>query len=103
MTETMITIDEARERIYATAGAIFSCVFIKKDKSIRKMRCRLHVKKHLKHGGAVASTTAHMPKYVTVFEMRGEDAPVYRNINVETMLTLKIEGEKFIVAHEVKA
>ena len=25
------------------------------------------------------------------------------DINVETMLTLKIEGEKFIVAHEVKA
>jgi hypothetical protein len=100
MIETMITPEIASKKIYATKGRMFSCIFIKKDKTIRKMICRLHVKKYLKHGGKVASTTAHIKKYITVFEMCGEAEPVYKNINVETMITLHIEGEKFIIAHE---
>ena len=101
MIETLITKEIAKKKIIATHGKIFSCIFIKKDKTIRKMKCRLHVKKHLIHGGTVASTTAHIEKYVTVFEMCGEATPVYRNINVDTMLTLTIEGEKFVIGKEL--
>jgi len=100
MTETLITKEVAKAKIIGTGGRIFSCVFIKKDKTIRKMKCRLNVRKHLVHKDGRPSTTAHIFKYVTVFEMRGEDAPVYRNINIETMMTLKIDGEKFVIAHE---
>lgn len=102
MTEiNIISENDAKAMILNTRGKIFSTTFFKKDNSIREMNCRLHVKKHLVHKDApIPSTTAHIPKYITVFEMCGEDAPKYRNINVETMITLTVSGEVFSVAHE---
>jgi hypothetical protein len=96
--ETIINENKAKEIIVGTGGSIFSVQFIKKDGSIRDMTCRLHVKKYLKTGKP--STTAHIPKYITVFEMKGEAAPVYRNINVETLLTLKANNVQYCVAHQ---
>ena len=90
-----ITRDEAKQLIFETNGRIFSATFIKKDGSERKMQCRLNVQKHLKGG---VSTTSHIPNLITVFEMvMGEDKPRFRNINVDTLLTLKVNGDELNV------
>ena len=97
----LITEKQAKEMIYATGGKIFGVTFVKKDKSLREMQCRLHVKKHLVHkDDPRPSTTAHIDKYITVFEMCGEDAPKYRNINLETMINLNINGQKHLICHD---
>ena len=54
----------------SSGNQIFYVRFIKKDKSIREMQARLHVKKEQVHGGKRASTTAHIPKYLTVYDVR---------------------------------
>jgi len=95
--ETIINENKAKEIIMATGGSIFSVQFVKKDGTIRDMTCRLHVKKYLKTGKP--STTAHIPKYITVFEMKGEAGPVYRNINIKTLLTMKAGGTQYCVMH----
>ncbi len=95
--ETIINENQAKELIAKTGGSIFSTQFIKKDNTIRDMTCRLNVKKYLKGG---KNTCSEYPQYVTVFEMKGEAKPCYRNINIETMLTLKIAGQVYVVAHQ---
>lgn len=65
-------------------GKIFKCSFVKKDGSVREMIARMGVKKHLKGGGP--SSVSHIPKYLTVFDMKKEQ---YRNINIETLQTFK--------------
>jgi hypothetical protein len=97
--EKIITTEQAKEIIAQTKGAIFSTQFIKKDRTIRNMVCRLNVKKYLKGG---KNNCAGYPQYVTVFEMKGEAAPIYRNINIDTMLTLKVGGNAYVIGHEVK-
>jgi hypothetical protein len=54
----------------SSGNQIFFVRFIKKDKSIREMQARLHVKKEQVHGGKRASTTAHIPKYLTVYDVK---------------------------------
>ena len=68
------------------SGKIFSCTFIKKDKSLRKMTARMGVTKHLKTDRA--STTAHIPNYLTVFEI-GKGKEQYRTINKDTIQSFK--------------
>lgn len=75
--------NEIKEAI--KSNKIFSVTFTKKDGSQRKMIARSGVKKHLKTGGT-ASTTSHIPKYFTVFDMKIQQ---YRNINVETISAFK--------------
>ena len=97
----LITEAKAKELIYDTKGAIFGVKFIKKDQSLREMTCRLHVKKHLVHKeNPRPSTTAHIDKYITVFEMCGEAAPKYRNINLETMVVLNVDGKSYQICHD---
>ena len=79
------------EVIKSTHGKIFSCEFIKKDGSIRKMVARLGVAKNLKGGRNGASVKNSL---VTVYDMA---ANAYRMINLETLRTLKVCG----VAYEV--
>lgn len=79
-----------KEFILHTNGKFFSVLFKKKDKSIRKMNCRLGVKKYLKSNKS--STTSHILKYVTVYDMTKRS---YRNINVETIQTIKFNGNEY--------
>ena len=70
-------------------GKIFSVTFTKKDNSLRNMIARSGVKKHLKTENT-PSTTAHIPKYFTVFDMQiGQ----YRTINIETICKFKCNIE----------
>ena len=79
------------ELLKATHGKIFSCEFVKKDGSLRKMVARLGVAKNLKGGknGAGANNAL-----ITVYDMA---VGGYRMINLETLKSLKVAG----VAYEV--
>lgn len=68
-------------------GRFFTVKFTKKDGSERVMNARLGVKKHLKGG---VSTTAHIDKYITVYE--GAEAS-YKNVNLDTVHELHAGGE----------
>jgi len=71
---------------------IFAVEFIKKDGSLRKMVCRLGVKKHLK-GGELRYNPEDL-NYLTVFDLQSEE---YRTINVNTLKTITFEGVKYEV------
>ncbi len=77
------------EVIKATKGKIFSCSFVKKDGSIRKMVARLGVQKNLKGG---TNGTSYKNSLITVFDMLNKG---YRMINLETLISLKINGNEY--------
>ena len=78
--------------IQQNKGKIFSCVFIKKDGSIRTMNCRLGVKKYIKGTGKPISNTSN--SYVTVFDLAIDS---YRVINVDTITNISIGGDEYYV------
>jgi hypothetical protein len=67
-------------------GKFVTVTFKKKDGNLRKMNCRLGVKKHLKGG---TSTVDH-DKYLVVYDMQSEG---YRCINKNTIVSLSLGGE----------
>ena len=73
-------------------GSIFSVVFLKKDGTIRKMTCRLGVKKHLK-GGRLKFNPIERALLV-VFDMQKE---AYRMINLETLMSINMKGVEYHV------
>ena len=73
--------------IKGTRGKIFSCVFIKKDGSIRRMTCRLGVTKYIKGTGKPISNITN--SYVTVFDLSKKS---YRVINIDTINNITIGG-----------
>ena len=68
-------------------GKIFSCVFIKKDGTIRKMSCRLGVTKGIKGTGKPISNSSN--SYMTVYDMQKKN---YRVINLATLINIQIGG-----------
>jgi hypothetical protein len=69
---------------------IFSVEFTKKDGSLRKMVCRLGVKKHLR-GGELSYNPEDF-NYLVVFDLQSEE---YRTINVNTLKSFTFEGVKY--------
>lgn len=75
--------------IKANEGKIFSVEFIKKNGELRKMMARLGVTKHLRGGNK--NTCDAYDHLVTVFDVvKGQ----YRNINVNTLISLKGMGQE---------
>jgi len=79
------------ELIKATQGKIFSCEFIKKDGSLRKMVARLGVAKNLKGGSNGAGEHNSL---VTVYDMV---AGAYRMVNLSTLQSLRVNGTHYEV------
>jgi len=69
---------------------IFSAVFTKKNGDLRKILCRLGVKKHLK-GGEKKYDTESL-NYLTVYSL---DSKGYRTINLNTIKQLKANGKVY--------
>jgi len=77
--------------LYNTKGKVFSCNFIKKDGTSRKMVARLGVKKNLKGGRNGAGLHNGL---VTVYDMvKG----AYRMVNLETITSLRANGRTYEV------
>lgn len=83
------TIDRSKLEglILKEKNKIFRCIFIKKDGTVRKMVCRLGVKKGLKGTGKPISSIKN--SYMTVFDMQKDD---YRVINLATLINIQIGG-----------
>ena len=79
------------EVIKSTHGKIFSCEFIKKDGSLRKMVARLGVQKNLKGG---KNGVSEKNSLITVYDMI---AGGYRMINLATLQALKVRGMQYEV------
>ena len=72
-------------------GGIFSVEFIKRSTGeLRKMTCRLGVKKHLKGGSKAYNPKKH--NLLTVFDMQAKG---YRSIPVDAVQKLSINGQTF--------
>jgi hypothetical protein len=78
---------EVKQLRELVGNKIFSVEFVKKDGSLRKMVCRLGVKKHLK--GGELGYDAEALNYLTVFDLQSEE---YRTINVNTLKSITFEG-----------
>ena len=66
---------------------IFYCEFLKKDGTIRKMKARLGVTKHLKGGQMKYSPQDH--NNLVVFDMEKRD---YRTIKADNLIKIKARG-----------
>lgn len=64
--------------------------FTKKDGEKRSLNGRLHV--HSKTGQA--PTTAHIPKYLTIYDVKARG---FRTINLETVESIRMKGGEFKV------
>lgn len=69
------------------SGKFFSCEFVKKDGSIRKLVGRSGVKKYLKKGGKPAYKASDMG-LITVYELKVG----YKNVPVYNLM--KVNGKK---------
>lgn len=90
MTKPILKTQLLEQLIRLSNGQIFSVNFTKADGTIRDMRCRLGVKKHLKGGTKPFVDVDH--GLITVFDM---DKKQYRSIKLERVNELKINGEVF--------
>lgn len=86
-----ITIKKAKEMLKEMGNDIFSVEFIKKNGELRKMLCRLHVKKHLK--GGKMSYNPLDKGLLPVYDLQKE---AYRMINMNTLKKIKHKDEYFI-------
>ena len=90
----VITKKEAFTKItQETKGRVFSAHFIKKDGSDRIMNCKLNVES-LKKGGQMA----YSPYERRLIPVVDTNLMEYRMINVETLVSLQMDGEFFSIA-----
>ena len=73
-------------------SSIFSVVFLKKDGTIRKMLCRLGVKKNLNGNGLRYDPIKKA--LLVVFDMQKE---AYRMVNLETISHINMKGVEYYV------
>lgn len=75
-------------------GRIFSVQFVKKNGELRHLTGRLGVYKHVKGTGRQLGSDQ---PYITVFEVNTFEGARYRNVNLNTVLTIKADGETYTV------
>lgn len=79
------------------SGNFFSVTWVTKSGKISEMNARYGVKKYLKKDAkkgknGSTNTVAHLKQYATVYKTN-TDNNGYRNLNLDTVLTLKAKGE----------
>lgn len=78
-----INSEVAREFFKTNYGKEIKVEFIKKDGSLRIMKCKQGVPSKT----GKPSTTSHIAKYVTVFDIEKNE---FRNINLETVTSIEL-------------
>ena len=89
---TRINRKKLLELITENKSNIFSVVFLKKDGTIRRMICRLGVKKDLNGNGLKYDPIKK--GLLVVFDMQKE---AYRMVNLETINTITMKGREYNV------
>ena len=92
----MITINKnkAKELIKDSKGLIFSTSFIKKDNTVRVLKGRLKVTQYLKEN---AKKQPYKPSDYNLQPVYDLKAKGYRMLNLNTILTLNINNNKYII------
>ena len=92
----MNTINRARakELIKESKGKIFNASFIKKDNTIRILTGRLQVTKHLKENAKEQPYDPNKYNLQPVYDLKAKG---YRMLNFNTLLTLSINANKYII------
>ncbi len=83
---------QVREILLSADHTIFYASFIKKDGTIRRIKCRLKVKKHLKGG-----ELGYSPKEKGLLSVYDVENMGYRMINLRTIDTFSVKGESYYV------
>ena len=97
MTNTItntITSTRAKELIKDSKGKIFSTSFIKKDNTIRTLTGRLKVTQHLKENAKKQPYDPNKYNLQPVYDLKAKG---YRMLNFNTLLTLNINANKYII------
>lgn len=81
----------AMRAIERSKGLIFQVVFIKKNGQVRRMRCRLGVKKGVKGKGL-----AFNPRKKGLLCVYDVDKREFRMINLRTLLEVSVNGKKYV-------
>lgn len=89
---TRINRKKLLELIRENKSNIFSVVFLKKDGTIRRMICRLGVKKYVNGKGLKYDPIER--GLLGVFDMQKE---AYRMINLETIMNINMKGVEYNV------
>jgi len=88
---------KAKELIKDSKGLIFSTTFIKKDNTIRILTGRLQVTKHLKENAKKQPYNPSKYNLQPVYDLKAKG---YRMINFNTLLTLTINKEKYLIQEQ---
>ena len=91
-----ITSTRAKELIKESEGKIFSTTFIKKDGSNRLMNARTG--KQYTPTGKAAPYKPEDYNLIPLYDMRKK---AFRMLNFNTLLTLSINKEKYLIEHEL--
>ena len=86
--------EQAKKLIHITNGKIFSSTFIKKDGTHRILTGRLKVTKGLKDNAKPRPYDPSKYNLVCVYDMKAKG---YRMLNFNTLLTLNINANKYII------
>ena len=92
-----ITSTRAKELIKESEGKIFSTTFIKKDGSHRLMNARTG-KQYKSKTGKKQPYKAEDYNLIPLYDMRKK---AFRMLNFNTLLTLSINKEKYLIEHEL--
>ena len=85
---------KAKELIKDSKGKIFNASFIKKDNTVRTLTGRLQVTKHLKEN---AKKQPYKPSDYNLQPVYDLKAKGYRMLNFNTLITLNINANKYII------
>ena len=86
--------NKAKELIKESKGKIFNASFIKKDNTVRTLTGRLQVTKHLKENAKEQPYDPNKYNLQPVYDLKAKG---YRMLNFNTLLTLSINANKYII------
>ena len=89
-----ITRTKAKELIKESKGKIFSTSFIKKDNTVRVLTGRLKVTQYLKENAKEQPYDPSKYNLQPVYDLKAKG---YRMLNFNTLLTLNINANKYII------
>ena len=88
--QTIIKRSLVKTLIVANHDKFVGVTFTKKDGAKRNLNGRLHVRSKT----GKAPTTAHIPEYLTIYDVK---AGGFRTINLDTVESIRMKGGEFTV------
>ena len=85
---------KAKELIKESKGLIFNASFIKKDNTVRVLTGRLKVTQYLKENAKEQPYDPSKYNLQPVYDLKAKG---YRMLNLNTLLTLNINANKYII------